>query len=455
GDRVKNLMERMGMPDDEPIEHPWVTKSVENAQKKVEERNFDIRKNLLEYDDVMSAQRKTIYEMRQQMLLGRYAPEVVDEEGKPTGERRKIKSDPSVAETVAPEVALRLGLFCEDPVTPRDDDGRRRHPSRADFEKASGTGGGTGGGGGGGGGAKAKKKSDKAEAGSAKKNKLVDTEQMIREFYEQWGVKLDVTGREEKVLEIYDEAVEMVPKALTEQRERALDLIDRLIRAMVEESCPPRKPPEDWDWGGIFQGFKEHFGMDLGDEITENVDAELLAQDLFKRAEQAYKQREKKLGIELTLRLFRHVYLEELDKAWVDHLTDMDHLRDGIGLRGYGQRDPKNEYKKEGYNMFVNMVARVSSNVITKLFSTKVRGVEEEEALEAADAERHARQLASAVAQHADAAPVVSQGAAAVSEPPPPPAPPPEPAVKADMACPCGSGKPFATCHGAEDEATV
>src|SRR3979409_1282396 len=72
GDRVKSLMERMAMPDDEPIEHPWVTKSVENAQKKVEERNFDIRKNLLEYDDVMSAQRKTIYDMRQALLVGRY-----------------------------------------------------------------------------------------------------------------------------------------------------------------------------------------------------------------------------------------------------------------------------------------------------------------------------------------------------------------------------------------------
>src|SRR5471030_1066763 len=70
GDKVKNLMERMGMPDDEPIEHPWVTKIVENAQKKVEERNFDIRKNLLEYYDVMSAQRKTIYDMRQAMLIG-------------------------------------------------------------------------------------------------------------------------------------------------------------------------------------------------------------------------------------------------------------------------------------------------------------------------------------------------------------------------------------------------
>src|SRR6266850_1422495 len=86
GDRVKNLMDRMGMPDNEPIVHPWVTKSIQDAQQKVEERNFDIRKNLLEYDDVMSAQRKTVYAVRQQLLDGRYQPEEVDEDGKPTGD---------------------------------------------------------------------------------------------------------------------------------------------------------------------------------------------------------------------------------------------------------------------------------------------------------------------------------------------------------------------------------
>src|ERR1700733_12465796 len=85
GDRVKSLMERMGMPDDEPIEHPWVTKSIGDAQGKVEARNFDIRKNLLEYDDVMSEQRKTVYTIRQQLLLGTYTPEKVDDDGKSTG----------------------------------------------------------------------------------------------------------------------------------------------------------------------------------------------------------------------------------------------------------------------------------------------------------------------------------------------------------------------------------
>src|SRR5439155_11068466 len=90
GDRVKALMERMGMPDDEPIEHPWVTKSISDAQTKVEGRNFDIRKHLLEYDDVMSEQRKTVYRLRQELLLGRYYPEKLDDEGKSTGKRREI-----------------------------------------------------------------------------------------------------------------------------------------------------------------------------------------------------------------------------------------------------------------------------------------------------------------------------------------------------------------------------
>src|SRR6202042_1970135 len=100
GDRVKSLMERMGMPDNEPIVHPWVTKSIQDAQRKVEERNFDIRKHLLEYDDVMNEQRKTVYKLRQQLLLGIYKPEKIDEDGKPTGQMRLIAVDPRIAEEV-------------------------------------------------------------------------------------------------------------------------------------------------------------------------------------------------------------------------------------------------------------------------------------------------------------------------------------------------------------------
>jgi preprotein translocase subunit SecA len=139
------------------------------------------------------------------------------------------------------------------------------------------------------------------------------------------------------------------------------------------------------------------------------------------------------------------VYLEELDSAWVNHLTEMDHLRDGIGLRGYGQKDPKQEYKKEGYNLFVNMVARVSSNVVTKLFNVAVSKPEEEERIEMEDLARHQDLMRRAVAQHDDDSAI------------PPPVAPPAPVVTGEMECPCGSGKPFSQCHGAadEEEATV
>ncbi len=414
GDRVKNLMERMGMPDDEPIEHPWVTKSVENAQKKVEERNFDIRKNLLEYDDVMSAQRKTIYDMRQAMLLGRYEPDVIDEEGKPTGQKRKIKVLPAIEKLVAPDVGYLLGMFLDDPIMARDSEGQPRDIVRDDFVKAKGA-------------------------------KFVETETLQREAYTKWGVKVIFEDREDEVLEIYDELRALVPQALTEQRERLLDLLDRILGAMVEESCPPRKPPEDWDWGGIFQGFREHFGVELPDDIAEIHDAEVLAQELYRRAEETYQKREEEVGAELILRIFRHIYLEEVDKAWVEHLTEMDHLRDSIGLRGYGQKDPKQEYKKEGYNKFVDMVAGVSSNVVTKLFSVNVKQPEEEERIELDDLARHEDQARHAVARHDD-------------EPAPnalPPEEPPAHALNDDMECPCGSGKPFRTCHGTEEEATA
>jgi preprotein translocase subunit SecA len=436
GDRVKNLMERMGMPDDEPIEHPWVTKSVENAQKKVEERNFDIRKNLLEYDDVMNSQRKTVYELRQQLLAGRYFPDVVDEEGKATGEKRAIKPLDRIKESVLPDLGALLGMFAEDPIMPRDKDGNPRTITRDDFKNI---------------------------------NKLVETENLQREIYTRWGVKVEFGGQDrskedkgdkksngkkdekkdqpreefspdEKAVVIYDELAKLIPQALTEQRERALDLIDRIIGAMVEESCPPRKPPEDWDWGGIFQGFKEHFGVELPEKTAHRNDAEELAHHLFDEAEKTFTAREKEVGTELVLRVFRHFYLEEADKAWVDHLNDMEHLRDGIGLRGYGQKDPRQEYKKEGYNMFVNMLARVSSNVVTKLFSMQVRRPEEEEEIEAADLARHVAALQQAVAKHDEEIP-----AAATAKPE-------EPAVVADQECPCGSGKPFSKCHGAADE---
>ncbi|HOT09129.1 MAG TPA: SEC-C metal-binding domain-containing protein, partial [Polyangiaceae bacterium] len=401
------------MPDDEPIEHPWVTKSIENAQTKVETRNFDIRKNLLEYDDVMNAQRKTVYGIRQALLAGRYQPEQLDEIGKPTGKTRDIQPMQSIVDSVTPVVGQLIGLYLEQPVQPHGADGKPREITR---EQLAG-------------------------------GKVVEHGQLRHEIYHLWGIAVDVEGKKDPG-DLYDEVAALIPQGLTEQRERALDLIDRIISAMVEESCPANRPPEDWDWQSIREGFEDHFGR-KPDSIEDLGDQEMLAGEMYRQAESAFIEKENDLGQELLLRVFRHIYLEEIDKAWVEHLTNMDHLRDGIGLRGYGHRDPKQEYKREGYDMFVNMMAAVSANVVSKLFRVQVQRQEQAAQMEAEYAARKAREMLEAAARH---------GYGASEAPPPISAEPVAQKPKAKRIgpndpCPCGSGKKFKKCHGsfAED----
>jgi len=413
GDRVKQLMDRMGMPDDEPIEHPWVTKSIENAQTKVEERNFDIRKNLLEYDDVMSAQRKTVYEIRQQLLEGRYTPEQLDELGKPTGRPRVIEPRAELVEVARPVIGQLLGMFLEQPIQPKRVDGKLVEIGPADL----------------------------------KGGKLVECDSLQREIYSLWGVKVSPTDYQDDPVTLYHELLRLVPQSLTEQRERALDLLDRIIGAMVEESCPANRPPEDWDWAGIREGFEQHFAV-KPERVEDIGDPELLARELYRIAEAAFEAREKELGPELLLRVFRHIYLEEIDKAWVDHLTNMDHLRDGIGLRGYGQRDPKQEYKKEGFNMFINMMAAVSSNVASKLMRVRVQRQEEAAEMEAQDAARREAALHAARARHGYELGEPEAAAAVQASP----AQRSTPKIGPNDPCPCGSGKKFKKCHGSFTE---
>jgi preprotein translocase subunit SecA len=265
-----------------------------------------------------------------------------------------------------------------------------------------------------------------------------------------WGTRLEIgEGKTLPALETRDKLVEQVSQRLSEQRERLLDLMDRVVSSLVAENCPRNRPPEDWDWQAIHEGFREHFRIKLSKQTDELGDIELVVRDVFKQAEGAYQQKEQKLGVENVLRAFRYFYLEEIDKAWVDHLTNLEHLRDGIGLRGYGQRDPKNEYKKEGYNLFLNMTADVSSSTLIKLFEFMPRGAEDLEQLEAAAEHRHEADMAAAVARHPDAAgeaPPDPGSAVPASLPPPAKA---APKVGRNDPCPCGSGKKFKQCHGA------
>jgi preprotein translocase subunit SecA len=422
----------MGMPDDEPIEHPLVTRSIENAQRKVEERNFDIRKNLLEYDDVMNAQRKTVYSLRQQLLLGRYTPEETDEQGKSVGGAREISVDPQIAEQVAGEIAMVVGYFCDPQLQFVGEDKKPRPPTCEELEKAE---------------------------------KAVELEVLQHEVYEAWGIKLDLSERKErKPVEVYEELLELVPRGLSEQRERVLDLADRVVGAMVEESCPENKPPEDWDWKNMFQGFEEHFKVAPDPKLDELGDADVVVRKLYELAQEQYRSKEAELGVQTTLRVFRHMYVESIDEAWVDHLSSMEHLRDGIGLRGYGQRDPKNEYKKEAYNLFLTMMANVSSTVLTKLFEARPRRREELAAAEAEAARRYQEELEHAVARHpsaqgeedpAELLQQLEQAVATATQQAPAAAPKRReaPKIGRNDNCPCGSGKKFKKCHGAILEA--
>ena len=423
GDRVKSLMEKMGMPDDEPIEHPWVTKSIQDAQRKVEARNFDIRKNLLEYDDVMNEQRKTVYKIRQQLLLGIYTPEILDDDGKPTGRMRKIETIDRLQGEVKQAITDMLIHFGTE--MPKAGEEVKR-PTKIEEIK-----------------------------------EIYDLDGLRNDIYQFWGYRFDAKESEaKKPQKIYDRLMEEIPASLTQQRERLLDLADGIVGAVVEESCPQNKPPEDWDWKGIREAFVEHFGIKPKDHEGLQ-DLSDMAHVLYKQALESIEAREKEMGTELLLRVFRHFYLEEIDKQWVEHLTNMEHLRDGIGLRGYGQRDPKQEYKKEGYEIFVTMMASTSSSVMNKLIKVRLQKESEIERLEREDAERHRRAAQSLQLRHGGEPAEGEQPEQGASQPPPARARPSVQPVKREAPkvgrndlCPCGSGEKFKKCHGAalEDE---
>jgi preprotein translocase subunit SecA len=421
GDRVKSLMERMGMPDNEPIVHPWVTRSIQDAQRKVEERNFDIRKHLLEYDDVMNEQRKTVYKLRQQLLLGIYRPEKLDEDGKPTGKMRSISTDARIAADVKQAI----------------DDIVVHHGTPIGIE-----------------GKAPPKKPEEVE-------EIYSMASLQQDIYQYWGYRFDFKegdGKKPKV--VHERLLAEIPLSLTEQRDQLLDLLDSIVGAIVEECCPGNKPPEDWDWKGIKSGYIEHFAA-KPPEVEHLLDPEQIAKALFESAAAHMDAKEKEMGTELLLRVFRHFYLEEIDRQWVDHLTNMEHLRDGIGLRGYGQRDPKQEYKKEGYDVFVTMRASTSSTVCTKLFKVQVRKETDIERMEREDADKHAAQQRAMQMRHGgqvEGAQGDDEQAAAAARPARRPQPQVQmqqparrdgPKIGRNDPCPCGSGQKFKKCHGA------
>ncbi len=434
GDRITNLMERLGMEEDVPIEHPWVTKAVENAQKKVEARNFDIRKHLLEYDDVLNQQRKTIYALRRSVLEGRYEGGAAGEEDGAKTVRRVIETDPKIAKRVEPileSMVKHFGSTGDGADSPYRDLPKSEIPL-ADF-------------------------------------RTVDVERLEREVYHYFGVRVPVSEAKDAPAKAIALLADVVPRALSEQRERFVDLCDGGIGTLVDQHCPENASPEDWDFQALEDALAVQFAMKFGGLKKVGGGREAIAQKVYGDVEKFLERREEEMTPELALRIFRHLYLEEIDKQWIDHLQNMDSLRDGIGLRGYGQKDPKLEYKKEGYNLFMEMLGNIETNVLSKHFRVKVQAEaetklpahKERKMVEGRGAVGIAGGPPSASRSAATSTSSVA-GAGSARRAPPRSAQPVEkvetfrreaPKVGRNDPCPCGSGKKYKKCHGAESGA--
>jgi preprotein translocase subunit SecA len=298
-DRVAAIMDRLKMPEGEAIEHPWVTRAIENAQRKVEQRNFDIRKQLLEYDDVSNDQRKVIYEQRNELLASADISDTI-----------RAMRDDVLNDTISLHIA----------------------PGSMD---------------------------------------------------EQW----DVAGLE---------------KALAAQF--TLDL-----------------PLQQW----------------LDEDKTLNEEG--LRRKVCEAADALYKEKEALVGAD-GLHQFEHaVMLQSMDTNWREHLSALDHLRQGIHLRGYAQKQPKQEYKREAFELFSGMLTAIKSEVTQITTSVQVRAPEDVQAVELHE------ELSNVEYQHPgyDEAQDFAEAAAAVSAPADA-----YPKVGRNDPCPCGSGKKYKHCHG-------
>ncbi len=310
-DWVQKAMRMMGMKEDDVIEDRLVSRQIEKAQRKVEAHNVDIRKNLLDFDDVNNDQRKVIY---------------------------------------------------------------------------------------------------------AQRDELLDAE----------SVKDNVDGIRDDVI---------------------FDVVARFV--------PPNSVDEQWDLRGLEATLESDFGlqMSLVDMVKshEELDAEGIAAKVLERVNQHFAEKEAGVGEETMRALEKHVMLTVLDQSWKEHLARMDYLRQGIYLRGYAQKQPKQEYKKEAFELFSDMLENVKREVVTLLARVRIRSDEEVQALEAAERQQVEARLSQSQFQHQDAGSYSADEEAAQVEAAQQGGSPlqrDEPKIGRNDPCPCGSGKKYKHCHG-------
>jgi len=305
-ERVAGLMQKLGMQEGEAIEHPWVSKAIENAQRKVEGHNFNIRKNLLEYDDVANDQRKVIYQQRDELMAA-------------------------------------------------DD--------------------------------------------------LSETVKAIR-----------------------------------------ADVVNDVISTYV----PPGSLDEQWDIAGLTDAIESEFGLKLDIQgwldADEDLHEEPLREKILAEIEHVYEEKEKLAGSDVMRQFEKAVMLQVLDQAWKEHLAAMDYLRQGIHLRGYAQKNPKQEYKREAFEMFTSLLDRIKLDIVSVLSKVQVR---EESDVEAVEQQR--RSKVPMQFRHEDASAMPDEGgdgAGGEVQERHQPFKRGGRKIGRNEPCPCGSGRKYKQCHG-------
>lgn len=307
-DRVRNIMQALGMDKGEAIEHKMVSNAIEKAQRKVEGRNFDIRKSLLEYDDVANDQRRVVYEQRNEVM-----------------EREDIS-----------EIVFAV--------------------------------------------------------------------------------------REE------------------------------IVNQVVSDFIPPQSIEDMWDIPALEQALKTDFSIELPVkewlESDDSLHEETLREKILAAVVKQYQDKEDTAGSESMRAFEKQVFLHILDTLWKEHLASMDHLRQGIHLRSYAQKNPKQEYKREAFEMFQDMLSRLKHDVVKVTSHVRIQSEEELAAIERQRKEELERQLGSAKAVHDSAPGSQERDDAPQAEPKAEPLMRDGRKVGRNEPCPCGSGKKYKQCHG-------
>ncbi|WP_366524573.1 SEC-C metal-binding domain-containing protein [Nannocystis sp.] len=213
----------------------------------------------------------------------------------------------------------------------------------------------------------------------------VRPEKLAHELYRHYGALIVLDDVKDDRRKIVQRAIDVVARSLIQQRERVHDLSFKLAEEQVLKLCPETVHPDEWDLDGLEAVLLERFKIKV--DLRNIQDIDKLVDRVWKQVEALLSQREQEIGLYTFLFYVRQFYLEEIDEQWIAHLKNIEHLRTGIGLVGYATRNPKNEYKLRGFNLFKDMWEGIENTVLKQILSMRLTAEQKQQAEEGAEYE--------------------------------------------------------------------